>query len=146
MGYTRQKSNSVAASPFYVDGPDWFAGTDDLAACLASEEHHMTFLTTKAGKSRSPKSAASWFSKAAKAAGLEAGKTAHGIRKGRAAMFKENGASADQRMAILGHETIGEATRYSKSADLRRTVEGTEKFQLSEQVPTQKHNPLKRNL
>ncbi|WP_170125849.1 tyrosine-type recombinase/integrase [Pelagimonas varians] len=143
LSYTRQKSNSVAACPFYADGPDWFEGTTDLQACLNAEDNHITFLTTQTGKSRSPKSAASWFSKAANAAGLEKGKTAHGIRKGRAAMFKENGASADQRMAILGHETIGEATRYSKSADLRRTVEGTEKFQLSEQVPTQEHNHLK---
>ncbi|OAN86075.1 hypothetical protein A8B74_07465 [Sulfitobacter geojensis] len=141
--YKREKSKSLAACPFEVDGPDWFEATSDLQECLALEDRHMTFLTTEHGKSRSKKAAASWFSKAARAAGLDDGKTAHGIRKGRAAMFKENGASADQRMAVLGHETIGEATRYSKSADLRRTVEGTEKFQLSEQVPTLEQNPLK---
>jgi site-specific recombinase XerD len=144
LTYTRQKSKSIATAPFFLPGPEWFGATDDLQSCLAVEEKHVTFLTTKTGKSRSPKSAASWFSKAAKSAGLDMGKTAHGIRKGRAAMFKENGASADQRMAILGHETVGEATRYSKSADLRRTVEGTQKFQLSEQVPTEGNNPLKR--
>ena len=57
-------------------------------------------------------------------------------------MFKENGAATDQRMAILGHETEGEAQRYSKSADLQRIITGTEKFQLSEQVPTHHTNPL----
>ncbi len=76
-------------------------------------------------------------------AGLDSGKTAHGIRKGRSAMFKENGTVADQRMAILGHETEDEATRYSKSADLQKTVTGTEKFQLLKQVPTQDHKTPK---
>lgn len=143
LTYTRQKSKSVATSPFSVDGPDWFAATGDLAACLAVEPAHFTFLTTQTGTSRSPKGAAQWFSKAAASAGLDKGKTAHGVRKGRAAMFKENGASADQRMAILGHETEGEATRYSKSADLQKTIVGTEKFQLLTQVPTQDHKAPK---
>jgi len=43
-----------------------------------------------------------------------------------------------------GEEAESEATRYSKSADLRRTVEGTEKFQFSERVPTQERNPIKK--
>lgn len=146
LTYIRQKSKSVATCPFYDEGPAWFEATGDLQACLDVEASHITFLTTHTGKSRSPKGAASWFSKAAKTAGLDNGKTAHGIRKGRAAMFKENGATSDKRMAILGHETETEAIHYSSSADLRRTIEGTEKFQLSEQVPTQKYNPLKRQV
>lgn len=42
--------------------------------------------------------------------------TAHGIRKHRGAVFKENGASADKRLAIPGHgtEAEAEAARYSK--------------------------------
>ncbi|WP_353615352.1 tyrosine-type recombinase/integrase [Thalassobius sp. I31.1] len=126
LTYKRQKSGSTAMVPFYVAGPDWFEGTDDLALCLAAEEKHDTFLTTEHGKPRSQKAAGDWFSKAARAAGLAEGKTAHGIRKGRAAIFKESGASADQRMAVLGHETESEALHYSKSADLRRTIEGTQ--------------------
>lgn len=125
LTYQRQKSNSMAISPFFADGPEWFEGTNDLRACLDAEPAHIVFLTTKYGKSRSPKCASQWFSKAAKEAGLDSNRTAHGIRKGRAAMFKENGAPADKRMAILGHETEGEAIRYSKSADLRRIIEGT---------------------
>ena len=142
LTYIRQKSKSTATAPFYVAGPDWFAATDDLKACLDQEPKHIVFLTTKQNKPRSPKSASQWFSKAATAAGLDKDKSAHGIRKGRAAMFKENGAATDQRMAILGHETEGEAQRYSKSADLQRIITGTEKFQLSEQVPTHHTNPL----
>jgi hypothetical protein len=37
-------------------------------------------------------------------------------------MFKENGATKEQRMAILGHETEHQADHYSKSADLRRVI------------------------
>jgi len=136
LTYTRQKSKSMAVCPFYAIGPDWFEATDDLQACLDAAPQHVVFLTTQHGKQRSAKSASQWFSKAATAAGLDADKAAHGIRKGRAAMFKENGAPADKRMAILGHETEAEASNYSKSADLRRIIEGTEKFQLIEQVPT----------
>ncbi|MEY8827664.1 tyrosine-type recombinase/integrase [Sedimentitalea sp. XS_ASV28] len=143
LTYTRQKSKSVATCPFHVIGPSWFEATDDLALCLEAAPRHFNYLCTKGGKTRSEKAATTWFSKAARAAGLEAGKTAHGIRKGRAAIFKENGASSDQRMALLGHESETETLSYSKSADLRRTIEGTKSSNLSEQVPTSKSNNLK---
>lgn len=39
------------------------------------------------------------------------------IVKERAAMFKENIATSDQRMAVLDHGTEAEATHYAKSAD-----------------------------
>lgn len=92
------------------------------------------------GAPRSPKSAAQWFSRACTAAGLEGSKAAHGIRKHRAAVFKENGASADQRMAILGHETATEAARYSKSADLQKIIARTE----SSQPPNQSSQSAKK--
>lgn len=144
LTYTRKKSKSVAMCPFHVVGPNWFEATDDLALCLDAVPKHFNYLTTQGGKARSEKAATTWFSKAARAAGLEQGKTAHGIRKGRSAIFKENGASSDQRMAILGHESEAEALHYSKSADLRRTIEGTKSSNSSEQVPTSKPNDLKR--
>ena len=84
----------------------------------------MTFIATKGGRPRSEKAASQWFSKACRAAGLEDGKSADGLRKLRATMFRENGASQDQRMAILGHETSAEAEHYSKSADQKRVISG----------------------
>ena len=143
LTYTRQKSKSTATCPFHVDGPRWFEAKNDLAFCLDAAPKHFNFLTTHCGKARSEKAAASWFSNAARAAGLDAGKTAHGIRKGRSAIFKENGASSDQRMAILGHESESETLHYSKSADLRRTIEGTKSSNSSKQVPTSESNRLK---
>lgn len=136
LHYRRKKSGSEAVCPFTVPGPAWYEADDHLARCLAAAPRHMTFLTTRQGAPRSHKSAAQWFSRACTDAGLT-GLSAHGIRKHRASVFKENGATPEQRMAILGHETQSEAARYSKSADLQKIVSGKEssnsagaKFQL----------------
>jgi integrase len=123
--YTRAKSRTIAASPF-TGGPDWFEPSDDLRRALdARPARHLLWLTTAAGAPRSPKAARQWFAAAARAAGIE-GKTAHGIRKHRAQVFRENGATPDQRMAILGHDTSNQEAHYSKAADLRRIIARTD--------------------
>jgi len=122
--YTRQKSKTLALSPL-TDPPPWFEASPHFWECIEAADKHMTFLTTKAGASRSHKSVSQWFSKACTGAGLPH-LSAHGVRKGRAAIFKENGATVEQRMAILGHETEQEARGYSKSADLEKVIRGTE--------------------
>ncbi|WP_417725732.1 tyrosine-type recombinase/integrase [Salipiger sp.] len=123
--YKRQKSGSEATSPVTASAPAWFEADDNLARCLALAPRHMTYMVTAAGAPRSRKAAAQWFSRACTEAGLPH-LSAHGIRKHRASVFKENGATAEQRMAVLGHETESEAARYSKSADLKRIIRGTE--------------------
>ena len=125
LTYRRAKSKSEATCPFSVPGPAWFEADGHLARCLSCAPRHMTFLVTRTGAQRSHKAAAQWFSRACKDAGL-VGLTAHGIRKHRSSVFKENGATPEQRMAILGHETESEAARYSRSADLKKIVSGTE--------------------
>ena len=123
--YTRAKSRTIAASPF-TGGPDWFEPSEDLARALDTRPaRHLLWLTTAAGAARSPKSARQWFASACRAAGIE-GKTAHGIRKHRAQVFRENGATPDQRMAILGHDTSDKEAHYSKAADLRRIISRTD--------------------
>ncbi|MHC9235035.1 tyrosine-type recombinase/integrase [Pseudooceanicola sp. 502str34] len=135
LSYRRSKSGSEATCPFTIPGPMWFEADDHLATCLALAPKHMTFITTRGGASKSSKSAAQWFSRACTDAGL-AHLSAHGIRKHRASVFKENGAAPEQRMAILGHETEAEAARYSKSADLQKIISGTE----SSNSPNQSSN------
>lgn len=139
LTYTRQKSKSTAVCPWTVSAPLWFEASEYLAECLSAAPKGLTFLLTAHKRPRSAKSAARWFSAACTDAGLPE-HSAHGIRKGRAAIFRENGATTDQRMAILGHETEEEAHHYSKSADLVRIISGTQKFQLLEQVPTSQKN------
>ena len=126
LTYRRKKSKSEATSPFTVSGPDWFEADHHLAECLKYAPKALTFLATERGLPRSPKAAAGWFSRACTKAGLDKDKAAHGIRKHRASVFKENGATLEQRMAILGHETEDVARNYSRSAELRKTIEGTE--------------------
>jgi integrase len=121
--YARGKTDQLAVVPWAPENrPQWF-GEDDLDACLRGHAH-MSFIVTGVGKPRSEKGATQWFSQACTAAGLPS-LSAHGVRKHRAAMFKEAGAEPEKRMAILGHATEAEATRYSKSADLRRVISGT---------------------
>jgi integrase len=140
LSYQRRKSGSVAVCPWTVPAPDWFEANDDLHTALAAQPRHLTFMVTPSGAARSHKGAAQWFSRACTAAGL-ADLSAHGIRKFRAATFRENGASVDQRMAILGHETQSEAARYSKSADLRRTVSGGESSNFPNRLGTYSEKP-----
>ena len=131
LTYERGKSGSVAVIP-WNNPPAWAQG-DELDACL--EHHpHLMFLVTATGKPRSEKAAAAWFSQACTEAGLPE-LSAHSFRKLKAVRMKELGATPEQRMAILGHETRAEASRYAKSADLRRVITGTE-------VPTQMSNRI----
>jgi integrase len=123
--YERQKSGSPAVCPMTAEtSPPWFEHDEHLAMCLAAHPRHLVYVMTKLGKARSHKSVSQWFAAACRQAGIE-GKSAHGLRTHRAAVFQENGASAEQRMAILGHETASEAKDYAASASLARTVWGT---------------------
>ncbi len=70
--YRGQKSGSTAACPMTMDAPAWFEPCDMLARSQPCL-HGRGFPHL----------------------------TSHGIRKHRGAVFKENGASADQRMAIM---------------------------------------------
>lgn len=125
LHYRRQKSGSDAVCPMTAEtAPKWFEHDDHLDRCIAAQPRHMTYMVTAAGAPRSHKAASQWFAAACRAAKLD-GLTAHGIRKHRASVFLENGASEEQRMAILGHETASETRRYSKAADLKKTVWGT---------------------
>lgn len=135
--YERGKSGTLAVVP-WSDPPEFF-GTDDLDACLAGHAH-LTFMVTAQGHPRSPKAAAQWFSRACREAGVN--KTAHGLRKYRAAYMLERGATEDQRMAILGHKSRGEASRYARSADAKRVISGTKVPTRSvQQVPTRDKRP-----
>ena len=82
----------------------------------------MTWIVTAYGASRSEKSVSSWFSKKAQKAGVPPGKTAHGSRKLRDMLIAENEGTPNQCMSWLGHETLAEATRYTKKYDRRRAL------------------------
>jgi integrase len=125
LSYKRQKTNSTVEIPFARSLPEFAKPLEvDLQSLKRSIEgqgdRHMTFMVTKQGHSRSPKSASQWFSKKAQRAGVK--KTAHGLRKSRDMELAELGGSAAQLMGWLGHETLEQATHYIKKFDQRRAL------------------------
>jgi len=80
-------------------------------------------ITTAHGAARSGKAASQWFSAAARAAGLK-DRTGHSLRKTRAEILANNGASAHQIGAWLGHESLTETQRYAAKYDRRNILEG----------------------
>ncbi|WP_422074164.1 tyrosine-type recombinase/integrase [Tranquillimonas rosea] len=126
LSYTQKKTGGRVAVPWTAPAPAYAAADGHLAAALAAVRHrHMAWMVTAHGQTRSEKAASQWFSAAARAAGIK-GKGAHGLRKSRAIIMRENGASTDQRAAWLGHESLSEVEQYGKDADRRRIISGTE--------------------
>jgi integrase len=81
-----------------------------------------TFLTTEFGKPFSANGFGNWFRKKCDEAGLSHC-TAHGLRKAAAARLAELGAPENEIMAITGHRTSKEITRYTRAARQRVLAE-----------------------
>ena len=146
----RAKSGTLAVCPFAppatLSAPAWFEVSPYLAQCIDAASKHMTFLSAAKGAARSPKAAQQWFSRATKEAGLASGKTAHGLRKLRSAMMAEAGATPEQRMATPGHKTSEQTREYSKTADAKKIISGTDFSNFSEQVGKTEDNASKLTL
>lgn len=82
----------------------------------AAPTPHLTYLATAQGRTRSTKAAYSWFSDAAREAGLPAGYTAHGLRKDLLTTLAENGATDQQMMAVSGHKSSRQLQPYLQKA------------------------------
>lgn len=119
--FQQVKTGGWVAVPVRAKAPEW-AGSQTalLAALKARPVRHIAWIVTAYGKPRSVKASSQWFARACRAAGVK--KSAHGVRKFRAASMKEAGASADARMAWLGHVTESETEEYAKTADLKRII------------------------
>lgn len=126
LTFRQQKTGGNVAIPVRAPAPAWAEPDGQLVAALdARPARHVSLMVTAQGKPRSIKAASQWFAAAARAAKIE-GKTAHGLRKLRAQIMAENGATTHQIAAWTGHETLGEVARYSRASDRRRIIAGTE--------------------
>jgi integrase len=95
----------------------------ELATVLeAAPVDNLTFLINGWNKPFTGTGFSEWFRKAAKAAGLPAGYTAHGLRKGCAKRLADQGCSAPEIMAITGHKDIREIQRYCEAYDRRQAA------------------------
>lgn len=93
------------------------------ASLNAGPTGELTFLVTQFGKPYSAAGFGNFFSDAARKAGLPKGCSAHGLRKAAARRLAEAGCSAHEIMAVTGHRTLKEVTRYTAAADQRRLAE-----------------------
>ncbi|WP_273689070.1 tyrosine-type recombinase/integrase [Ketogulonicigenium vulgare] len=130
LTYRQVKTDGPAHIPWSCPLPDFATHLSEDRAimhqALEALAGQMTYLDAR-GKARSEKSLGTMIREAAMEAGFK--KSAHGLRKSLATELAEGGATAHQISAWTGHETLKEVDHYTKSADRRRAVVGTEQDQ-----------------
>jgi len=77
---------------------------------------NLTFLVADRGGPLKPESFTNWFKRMVQDAGLS-GLSAHGLRKANCRLLAEGGCTPHQIMAISGHKTLSEVTRYTVAAN-----------------------------
>ena len=95
-----------------------------LAALAVAPREHVTILTTEFGKPYTVDGFGQWLRDAITAAGLPLGCQPHGLRKAAGRRLAEAGCTAHEIMAVLGHQTLTEAERYTREADQARLAAG----------------------
>lgn len=94
------------------------------AALDALPRDNLTFVMSERGGPMTPESFTNWFRKLVEAVADDEGKrllpdglSPHGLRKATCRRLAEAGCSAHQIMAISGHQTLAEVTRYTVAAN-----------------------------
>jgi integrase len=93
------------------------------AALDAAQSDHLTFLVTDFGRPFSAAGFGNWFRDVCDEAGLPKGCAAHGLRKAASRRLAEAGCTAHEIMAITGHRTLREVTRYTEAVDRRKLAQ-----------------------
>ena len=96
----------------------------------------LTFLITQEGKPFSPGGFTNWFVECAKAAGLPANSTPHGLRKAASRRLAEAGATGHQIMSITGHKNLSEVDTYTASANQERLADSALALQIEDEKRT----------
>jgi integrase len=98
-------------------------------ALEATERRGEYVLMTSRGKPFTVGGLGSQFTTWSRSAGLGKGNSLHGLRKRLGKDWAESGATAKEIMAMLGHETMQQASLYTKDAEQRRLAsEGMKKL------------------
>lgn len=98
----------------------------EMAQMPASQ---MLFMITSRGKGHSEKAFGAWFKAACKAAGLPPRCVVHGLRKARARIMAENGATTSMIAAWTGHKTLAEVQHYTDEADRAKLTDQAAKLE-----------------
>lgn len=111
---------------------------DDFAAEMAQlPPGQMLFLETARGTPHSAKAFGAWFSNRCREAGLHGRCVLHGLRKARARIMAENGATPHMIGAWTGHKTLAEISHYSEKADRAKLAKEAAKLE-QKSTPFQK--------
>lgn len=140
LTYRQSKTTDLAHAPWTCKIPRYAApdDRDHMHKALAAMPRQMTYLSTNAGASRTVKGLGNLIAAAAKAAGVP--KSAHGLRKTRAVALADGGATPHEIGAWTGHKSLSEVERYTRAANRRAMVMGTEQDQNSANTATQGAN------
>lgn len=125
MTFRQVKTGGTVTIPITAAAPEWAEPDDHLAKAMAARPRNLMLMVTAYGKPRTVAGASQWFAAATRTAEIE-GKGAHGLRKLRAIVMAENGATTHQIAAWTGHESLSEVARYSRAADRKRIIGGTD--------------------
>jgi integrase len=96
--------------------------TSALAEAInaAAPSEHVVFLLNEHGRAFTAHAFSKWFVKQCRRAGLDKGLSAHGLRKASCRRLAEVGCTPHEIMAISGHISLKEVTRYTEAADRMR--------------------------
>lgn len=93
----------------------------DLRASIdATPTGHLVYLVNSDDRPWLPKTFSQWFERACRKAGVDAGLSAHGLRKLGAQLCVERGATEHQLMALYGWESPKQAAHYTRRANRER--------------------------
>lgn len=98
----------------------------------ATPSDHLTFLTTKTGKSYSANDFSDQFRAWCDDAELPKECSAHGLRKAACRRLAEAGCSANEIAAISGHASLSEVQRYTKAAEQLRMAQNAMARQINQ--------------
>lgn len=126
LTFRQSKTRGLAHVPWTCPLPAYAAGMgadrEAMHAAVARLSGHMTFLATSHGRPRSTAALGTMIREAARAAGID--RSAHGLRKARATVLAEAGATTHQIAAWTGHESLKEVEHYTRRAGRRAAVMG----------------------
>lgn len=145
LTYRQKKTGDIAHTPWTCTLPAYAQAMqpdrDLMHQAIRHAPRHMTFLATAHGSTRSEKALGTLIRESAREAGVA--KSAHGLRKSRAIQLAEFGATPHQIGAWTGHHTLQEVDLYTRKADRRRAVMGTDREDKSANPPGQMCKPEK---
>jgi integrase len=101
-----------------------------LAMKCRAEGSRPTFLLNQFGKARTAAGLSTMFGMWCKKVGLPRDAHAHGLRKTFNTIAAEAGCTPHELMALSGHKTLAEVTRYTAAADRKKlAAEGMRKIE-----------------